>query len=177
MIQNLYCEILDNETGLVQIGVGCPDEYYQEIGMQKRNVEQSEKDYQWYLEGKCPHFTLEETKQIKYEEALIGAKEFIENQAVYQFDSINSIEATDGNIGKMNAYITGFQAGIYQEVSWVSKEDNVLTLSQEDVTTILLGIGAVQTAIWSVKFIAYKNAINNAQTVEEVQQIVINYAV
>jgi hypothetical protein len=177
MVENLYCEILDNETGLVQVGVGCPEEYYQEIGMQKRNVEQSEKDFQWYLEGKCPHFTLEETKQIKYEEALMGAKEFIEYQAVYQFDNNNSIEATDGNIGKMTAYALAFQTGTLDKVYWTSKEDNVLELDANDVLDILTGLGEIQSAIWNVKFVAYKNAINNASTIQEVQQIVINYAV
>ena len=39
-----YCFITDEQTGLVQLGVGCPDEYYEEIGMKKRDVEQSEKN-------------------------------------------------------------------------------------------------------------------------------------
>lgn len=49
-----YCKILDEETGLVQLGAGCPDEYYEEIGMVKRNVRQSDVDFQWYLYDKCP---------------------------------------------------------------------------------------------------------------------------
>lgn len=127
--------------------------------------------------GRTVQEELDYVKQLKYQEALSGAKDYIENEAVYQFDENNSIEATDGNIGKLNAFLTGFQAGVYEEVSWVSKEDNVLTLNQEDVTNILLGIGAVQTEVWSVQFIGYKNAINNAQTVSEVNSIVIDYEV
>ena len=64
---NLYCKILDNETGLVQIGAGCDDAYYQEIGMEIRDVEQSEKNYAWYLKEKCPHYTPEEREQIERE--------------------------------------------------------------------------------------------------------------
>ena len=52
-----YCFIKDKKTGLVQIGVGCPDEYYIEIGMEQRDVEQSEVDFQWYLTEKCPQIT------------------------------------------------------------------------------------------------------------------------
>ena len=63
MAENLYCKILDEETGLVQVGAGCPDEYYIEIGMEKRNVEISEKDNNWYLEEKCPHYTPEEIEE------------------------------------------------------------------------------------------------------------------
>lgn len=66
-MKNLYCRILNNETGLVQIGAGCPDSYYIEIGMEKRNVEQSEKDYQWYLTEKCPHYTPAEKEQMERE--------------------------------------------------------------------------------------------------------------
>lgn len=64
---NLYCKILDEETGLVQIGAGCSDEYYEEIGMVKRDVAQSEKDNEWYLENKCPHYTPEEQAQMEQE--------------------------------------------------------------------------------------------------------------
>jgi hypothetical protein len=49
-----YCLILDEETGLVQKGVGCPDEYYIEIGMEIRDIKQSDIDSEWYLTEKCP---------------------------------------------------------------------------------------------------------------------------
>lgn len=49
-----YCKILDKETGLVQKGAGCSDEYYQEIGMEVRDIKQSDVDAQWYLTEKCP---------------------------------------------------------------------------------------------------------------------------
>lgn len=58
-----YCFIKNEETGLVQIGAGCTDEYYEEIGMEKRNVDQSDIDYQWYLFEKCPHKSEEEKQR------------------------------------------------------------------------------------------------------------------
>lgn len=67
MSENLYCKVLNNNTGLVQIGVGCSNEYYEEIGMRIRNVEQSEKDSEWYLTEKCPHYTPEEIEQMERE--------------------------------------------------------------------------------------------------------------
>ena len=63
-----YCFIIDEEKGLVQLGVGCPDEYYIEIGMEQREVEQSEVDFQWYLSEKCPHYTEEEKMQRRQNE-------------------------------------------------------------------------------------------------------------
>ena len=118
---------------------------------------------------------LNEAKEAKYQEALIGAKDYIENVAVFQFDENNSIEATDGNIGKMTANAFGLAQGAIQSVTWTSKEDNVLILNAEDVARILFGLGAVQAEVWNVKFVAYKSAIDSALTIEEVEAIVIDY--
>lgn len=49
-----YCEIVNEKTGLVMLGAGCSDEYYEEIGMVKRDVKQSDIDYEWYLTARCP---------------------------------------------------------------------------------------------------------------------------
>lgn len=49
-----YCYLIDEKTGLVELGVGCSDEYYKEIGMKLRDVKQSEVNYEWYLADKCP---------------------------------------------------------------------------------------------------------------------------
>lgn len=65
-----YCFILDEEKGLVQLGAGCSDEYYIEIGMQQRDVQQSDKDFQWYLKEKCPMKTEEEKQQEAEEKRL-----------------------------------------------------------------------------------------------------------
>lgn len=59
-----YCFVLDKKTGLVQLGAGCTDEYYKEIGMEQRDVKQSDIDNAWYLTAQCPMKTEEE----KYKE-------------------------------------------------------------------------------------------------------------
>ena len=122
-----------------------------------------------------PAPTLEEVKAYKYTDALTKANSFIKNEAYFRFDEYNTIEATDGKIGKMTAYALGFNAGIFESVSWTSKEDNVLTLDVNDVMRILTGLGSVQANIWNVQYIAYKTAIENALTVEDVQNILIEY--
>lgn len=116
-----------------------------------------------------------ELKAKKYDEALTGAKEFIDNEAAYRFDTNNTIEATDGNIGKLTAYALGFTTGTVEVVYWTSKEDNVLELNQEDLLRVLTGLGAIQSNVWNVQFIAYKQAIAAAQTIEEVEEIEVNY--
>ena len=77
----------------------------------------------------------------------------------------------------MTAYALGFQTGAIQTVSWTSKEDNVLILNAEDVLRILEGLGSIQAIVWNIKFVAYKNAIEDAQCVEDVLQINIDYSI
>lgn len=60
-----YAKIINNETGLCEVGLGTNTEYYKSIGMAELDVEQSEKDNQWYLSEKCPHYTPEEKEAIE----------------------------------------------------------------------------------------------------------------
>lgn len=113
-----YCKILDNETGLVQLGAGCSDEYYQEIGMEQRDVEQSEKDYQWYLKEKCPHYTEEEKAEIR--ESVFKSKFFeIQNYGWYRkhpkgyssaVESLNTAFNAVNILGKLPANMLIFYA-------------------------------------------------------------------
>lgn len=60
-----YAKIIDNETGLCEVGTGTNTEFYKSIGMIELDVEVSEKDNQWYLSEKCPHYTPEEKEAIE----------------------------------------------------------------------------------------------------------------
>lgn len=118
---------------------------------------------------------LEQAKEAKLQEILTKAKTFIEVDAVYRYDESNTIEATDGNIGKLTAYALGFQAEMFEKVEWTSKEDNVITLNAEDCLRVLTGLGAIQSSIWNEQYIAYKTAINEAETIEEIEEIEVQY--
>lgn len=48
-----YARIIDDKTKEVQIGVGCDDEYYIEIGMTLMEVEQAYNG-SWYVKGYAP---------------------------------------------------------------------------------------------------------------------------
>lgn len=58
-----YAKIIDNKTKEVEIGVGCTDEYYIEIGMVLMDVEQAYNGL-WYKSGYAPEEP-EEDKQAK----------------------------------------------------------------------------------------------------------------
>lgn len=70
MSENRYAKIINPETYEVQVGVGCPDEYYIEIGMTKMDVEQAY-NCNWYVAGHAPikpEPTPEEKKQARINE-------------------------------------------------------------------------------------------------------------
>ena len=48
-----YARIINEETKEVQVGVGCPDKYYIEIGMTEMEVEQAYNG-NWYIAGYAP---------------------------------------------------------------------------------------------------------------------------
>jgi len=65
-----YAKIIDNKTKEVQVGAGCSDEYYQEIGMILMDVEKAYNSL-YYVEGyapKEPELTKEEISQRREHE-------------------------------------------------------------------------------------------------------------
>ena len=57
-----YAKIIDNKTKEVQVGAGCSDEYYKEIGMTLMDIEQAYNG-DWYIKGYAPQETEDELKQ------------------------------------------------------------------------------------------------------------------
>ena len=64
MIEKRYAKIIDETTQEVQVGVGCPDEYYIEIGMEIMNVERAYNG-RWYVDGYAPQQPAPTTDQKK----------------------------------------------------------------------------------------------------------------
>lgn len=122
---------------------------------------------------------LNNAKQAKYNEANSGAKTYLESgEALFEFEPNKHIEATDGNIAKLTAYALAFVTGQLQPtdtVVWNTKEDETVELNQEQIVTIINGLGTVQALVWSVQFPQYVQAIETAETVEEVEAIEIIY--
>lgn len=121
-------------------------------------------------------------KQDKYNEALFKAKNYLDNgDAVYEFvldDEAYHIEATDSNISK-----TGLKAIMLIQAQdpnlkdvWNTKEDINIYLNAEQFKEISLGLGAIQSQVWTVRFPYYLNLIEQAETLEEINSIYIDYS-
>lgn len=178
-----FAKIINEQTGLCEVGLGTDIENYKSIGMLYLEVEQSDVDNNWYLSELCPHKTeeqkLTEAKEAKYREANTKANNFLQSgEALFEFEEGKHIEATDGNIAKMTAYALAYVTGQLQPtdtVVWNTKEDETVELNQTQIVSILQGLGQVQAVVWSVQYPAYIKAIDEAETVEEVEAIVIDY--
>ena len=131
--------------------------------------------------GETDEEQLTQAKQAKYQEANSKANEYLQSgEALYEFEEGKHIEATDGNIAKMTAYALAYVTGQLQPtdtVVWNTKEDETVELNQQQIVSILNGLGNVQAVVWSVQYPAYVKAIEEAETIEEVEEIEINYGV
>ena len=180
-----YAKVINDETGLCEVGVGTNIEFYQSLGMTQQDVEQSDIDGNWYLADKCPHKSeeekLQEAKEAKYTEANQKAFEYLESgNALFEFvqdENIYHIEATDGNIAKIGLKATALLIAQDYETTfpWNTKEDINIQINALEGQTIAEGLGNIQDKVWTVKFPAYNLAITEAETIEEVNAIEIDY--
>ena len=176
-----YAKVINEQTGICEVGTGTNASFYQSIGMTQLDVQQSDIDNAWYLSEKCPMKTDEEqlniSKTNKYNEINNGARIYLESgKALFEIEEGKHIEATDGNIAKLSAYALSFMTGVQSEVYWNTKEDETIALTQEQLTQALMGLGEVQATVWNVKFPYYLKQLENATTVEEVKAITVDYS-
>lgn len=62
-----YAKIINEETGLVEVGLGSNTDFYKSIGMVELDVQQSDLDNGWYLTEKCPMKSDEQKEQEERE--------------------------------------------------------------------------------------------------------------
>ena len=118
---------------------------------------------------------LEVKRAEKLEECTQKAYDFIQNKALFEKSPTQHIEATDGNIGKFSAFMAGFNGGMIESVPWSTYENENITLNFGEAMTVLQGLLEVQADVWTVKHNAFIVQINNAQTIEELNAIAIDY--
>ncbi len=168
-----YCFIKDEETGLVQLGAGCSDEYYIEIGMRQRDVEQSEKDYQWYLTEKCPHFT-EEEKLINAKIEKAEENDCLRDAKLLEGVTYSNVLFDSDTEQKTNLTAKFLMMGDTDTVVWYGMDNTALLCTKGDLMAIGRMIETLHTFCWENN--AYiKEQISNAKTVEELEAIEIDY--
>ena len=143
------------------------------------SVEETEENYILY-DGTylTESEALEQAKQAKYTEANLKAFEYLESgEAVFTYEEGKSIEATDGNIAKLGLALVNFilTQDYTSTIEWNTKENENVQLNAEQLQVIVAGLQGIQSVVWTVKFPAYNLAISEAETIEEVNAIEIDY--
>lgn len=85
-----YAKIINQETGLCEVGIGTNTEFYKSIGMTQLDVQQSDIDNNWYLADKCPMKTDEQkAKQEQERISLLNMTGADVERAIYKVKGID----------------------------------------------------------------------------------------
>ena len=168
-----YAKIINNETGLCEVGLGTNIEFYKSQGFELLDIEQSEIDNLWYTAEKCPHKSdeqlLEEAKENKIKENDTKRDEALNGGVEYKnilFDS-----DTDQ---KVNLLATVSTMDEEATIVWFGMDNTPLECTKEDLINIGGLITQLHSFCWS-KNAEIKSLINEAQTIDEVNEVEILY--
>ena len=126
--------------------------------------------------GESDEEILEQARFGKQAENTTKAKNAVENGYVTFKDA--QFETNAQTVGDLTATMLMLQAqqdpnAIYM---WLSKDDQVVELTIEDFGTLGGLIAENKNTIWQEKYITYKTQIEQAQTVDEVNNINLDYS-
>ena len=94
-----YAKIINEQTGLCEVGLGTNSSFYQSIGMTQVDVQQSDIDNAWYLAEKCPMKTDEEKEREEHERRNQEIDEKIKELQIMALP-----EVLNGNIENIKLY-------------------------------------------------------------------------
>lgn len=181
-----YAKVINEQTGLCEVGIGTNSKFYKSIGMKEQDVSQSDIDGKWYLSDKCPMKSdedkLAEAKQAKLNEATDKAYSFENKDALITVSATNMmtrssetyhIEATLTNNIKLSAYAQSLDET--SVIPWNTKENVNILLNKAACTTLTGLMSQLNAKLWTVDFPAFLTQIEAAQSVEDVEAIEIIY--
>lgn len=181
-----YAKVINEQTGLCDVGIGTNSKFYKSIGMNEQDVSQSDIDGKWYLSDKCPMKSdedkLAEAKQAKLNEATDKAYSFENKDALITVSATNMmsrssetyhIEATLTNNIKLSAYAQSLDET--SVLPWNTKENVNILLNKAACTTLTGLMSQLNAKLWTVDFPAFLTQIEAAQSVEDVEAIEIIY--
>ena len=181
-----YAKVINEQTGLCEVGIGTNSKFYKSIGMKEQDVSQSDIDGKWYLSDKCPmksnETKLAEAKQAKLNEATDKAYSIENKDALITVSATNMmsrssetyhIEATLTNNIKLSAYAQALDES--ETLPWNTKENVNVLLNKAACTTLTELMSQLNAKLWTVDFPTFLAQIEAAQTVEDVEAIEIVY--
>ena len=183
-----YAKVINEQTGLCEVGLGTNTTFYKSIGMVALDVQQSDIDEAWYLKDKCPMKTdtekLQQAKETKLKEILEKAYEYENQTGLVSFDGRISETETQVlhtelfNQGKFFQMVIGFSQGVLTgDQLYNTKEDINVLINSEEAQAIYFAIKNATEKLWTVDYLYYKKLIEQAETVEDVESVEVDYTV
>ncbi len=181
-----YAKVINEQTGLCEVGIGTNSKFYKSIGMKELDVSLSDINGQWYLSDKCPmksdETKLTEAKEAKTKEATDKAYSFESKDALITVSATNMktraselyhIEATLTNNIKLSAYAQSLDET--SVLPWNTKENVNILLNKTACETLTSLMSQLNAKLWTVDFPTYLAQIEAAATADEVETIEIVY--
>ena len=168
-----YAKVVNHETGICEVALSDNIDFYKSIGMTGLDVEISDIDGQWYLAELCPHKTdeqkLQEAKEQKIIENDTARDEALNQGVTYKDVLFDSDTDQKVNLLAMVSTMTGEET-----MYWYGKNNTPLLCAKEDLINIGGLITQLHAFCWN-KNAEIKQAIAEAQTIEEVNEIDTHY--
>lgn len=112
-------------------------------------------------------------KTQKKAECLQKAIEAEENGSVLYKNAV--FETSASNMAKLTSQFAMIQVGLIDSVQWLSKDDVQMELTSEDIMALGQLIADYTGALWNVQYLNFMEQIENANSLEELNLINIEY--
>lgn len=132
----------------------------------------------------CKQEKLKQAKETKLKEILEKAYEYENQTGLVSFDGRVSETETQVlhtelfNQGKFFQMVIGFSQGVLTgDQLYNTKEDINVYINAQEAQAIYFAIKNATEKLWTVDYLYYKNLIEQAETVEDVEAVVVDYTV
>ena len=123
-----------------------------------------------------PDYEAKQLAKLKAEKHLENAqkaKQAVE-QGYVEFKAAQ-FETNAQTVGDLTATMLLMSQTGGETYDWLSRDDKVVELSLEDFGTLGSLIANYKNAVWNVKYLAFKTAIDKAKTLKALDKVVIDY--
>ena len=141
-------------------------------------------DFQFADTDEYQQEKLKQAKEIKFKEILEKAYEYENKTGLVSFDGRVSETETQilhtelFNQGKFFQMVIGFTQGVLTgDQLYNAKEDINVLINSEEAQAIYFAIKNATEKLWTVDYLYYKKLIEQAETVEDVEAVEIDYTV
>lgn len=169
----VYAQIIDEETKQVNIGTGTNTTFYKSIGMTEMDVEQAY-DGSYYLKGYAPTQNLDELKSEKLSELTTITSKFDNHLVNTDMIIKSSLGFTINADLRSQNNLRGLIAVGVEPVNFVIADNSVKSLTLEQLNILLSECAQNGQHLYLLKW-QYREQIEQAQTVEELNAIEFNF--